>query len=61
MTEPHVVERHLVMIDADGELTDDRDAAVRGEITESMSDGSVRSTLFGQPPISVEQSHVAVP
>lgn len=46
MAEPAVVEETLILIDANGDVTEDRDAAVRGEILQTLTDGSTRSTLF---------------
>lgn len=34
------------MVNAAGELTDDRESAVRGEVIETMPDGTKRSTSF---------------
>lgn len=46
MTEPQVVEETLILIDANGEVTENRKAAVRGEVSQRLSDGTTRSTLF---------------
>lgn len=48
MTQPAALESkpQLILIDKDGQITTDRAAAVRGEILETLPDGSVRSTLF---------------
>lgn len=41
-----VVEERLVLVDAEGNVTDDWGQAVRGEVTETLADGTTRSTLF---------------
>lgn len=46
MTEPAVVETTLIMVDADGNRTEDRAAAVGGEVLETLGDGTTRSTIF---------------
>ena len=46
MTQPEVLETTLILLDADGNVTEDRDAAVSGEILETLADGTTRSTLF---------------
>lgn len=46
MTEPAVVEETLILTDADGNLTEDRDKAVGGEVLQVLEDGTTRSTLF---------------
>lgn len=47
MTQPDVVvATELVLVDADGQITEDRTAAVRGEVVETLADGSTRSILF---------------
>jgi len=43
MTEPTGT---LILVDADGKVTDDRDKAVRGEIVEADADGQTTSTMF---------------
>lgn len=40
-----VTETTLIMVDAEGRTTDNRDEAVRGEIVETLSDGTTRSTM----------------
>ncbi len=53
MTQPEVVETTLVLVDANGDPTEDRAKAVAGEVLETLADGSSRSTLFDvQPPTS---------
>jgi hypothetical protein len=46
MADPTVTSETLILIDAAGEVTEDRSRAVRGEILQSMSDGTTLSTLF---------------
>lgn len=43
MTQPRET---LILLDADGKVTDDRERAVGGEIVGTAPDGSVTSTLF---------------
>ncbi len=44
--EPMVVDRQIVMVDADGNVTDDKAQAVRGEVVETFEDETTRSTMF---------------
>lgn len=46
MADPAVVEETLILTDADGNITEDRDQAVGGEIVQTLEDGTTRSTLF---------------
>lgn len=46
MADPEVVDETLILVDADGKVTEDKAAAVGGEIVETLADGTTRSTLF---------------
>jgi len=46
MTDADVVAEKLILVDANGNLTEDRDAAVRGEVVQTLADGTTRSTVF---------------
>lgn len=46
MTQPTVVAEVVTFVDAEGNITDDSATAVRGEVVESMSDGTTRTTQF---------------
>ena len=46
MTDARVVAEKLVLVDADGNLTEDREVAVRGEVVQALADGTTRSTVF---------------
>lgn len=53
MTQPDVTETTLILTDANGDPTEDRDKAVGGEVLETLADGTTRSTLFDvRPPTS---------
>lgn len=41
-----MVEETLILTDADGNITEDRDQAVGGEVVQQLEDGTTRSTLF---------------
>lgn len=41
-----VVAEQVIWVDADGNVTADKDAAVSGEVLQELSDGTTRSTLF---------------
>lgn len=56
MTQPEVVERTLILVDVQGEVTEDRAQAVGGEALEVFSDGRVRSTLFRIDPSAAERA-----
>jgi hypothetical protein len=36
----------VIWVDASGKVTEDKDAAVRGELIERLPDGTTRHTLF---------------
>jgi len=44
--EPTVVGEQVIWVDAHGDVTQDKAAAVRGEVLQTLSDGTTRSTLF---------------
>jgi len=46
MADVTVVSEQVIWVDANGNVTADKDAAVNGEILETLSDGTIRSTLF---------------
>lgn len=50
MAEPAVVEETLILTDADGNVTENRDEAVGGEVVQRLEDGTTRSTLFEVDP-----------
>lgn len=54
VTQPVVVKTVLILVDAQGQVTDDRALAVGGEVLETMSDGVTRSTLFTIDPSATE-------
>lgn len=41
-----VVSEQLILVDADGHVTEDRERAVRGEVVRRYDDGSEQNTLF---------------
>jgi predicted metal-dependent peptidase len=55
MTQPTVVETVLIEVDAEGRVTEDRTQAVGGEVIETLSDGTSRSTLFTIDPSAAQQ------
>jgi hypothetical protein len=46
MSDAETVSEQVIWVDADGNVTQDKDKAVEGEIVEKLSDGTTRSTLF---------------
>jgi hypothetical protein len=52
MADPKVSDEEIIMYDADGNVTEDEDEAVTAEVTQTMSDGSVRHTLMKASPSS---------
>jgi len=50
VSQPPEPDATIILVDADGLVTDDADRAVRGEIVEELPDGTIRSTLFTTTP-----------
>ena len=46
MAEVTVVSEQVIFVDAEGDVTEDKRAAASGEVLQTLSDGTVRSTLF---------------
>lgn len=46
MADPEVSDEEILMYDADGNVTEDEDKAVTAEVTQTMTDGTVRHTLM---------------
>jgi hypothetical protein len=52
MADLKVSDEEVVFYDADGNPTENKDEAVTAEVTQTMSDGSVRHTLMKLSPSS---------
>lgn len=52
--QPEAVEVVRILVDAQGEVTEDEALAVEGEILEKFADGRTRSTLFTLDPSAAE-------
>lgn len=46
MADQEVVDEEILMYDADGNVTEDKDKAVTAEVTQTLADGNVVHTLM---------------